>query len=283
MTPAELAEAVVAELARGTNVLVEALTDDPRSEAALTALADLSLLGAVLERHSEGTSISILARSLRGILAKSSVCDGPLPPGPEAWALHACRAWLDPAAERRRLEDRQSREIVDGSRRVVLTLGPNWRPEEVAYVAACLNGSDLPALRPVKSDVTARSAMYELAHIAFYATDFGAAPAARGSIAANLVATAAGVIGQLEKTASNWDVGVELILAARYLSGHWPKEANAWIRSLIPNWLSVALSSLRDGPERFLGVYHAAAVSALALIQVQANGRGFDEGCPPQD
>jgi hypothetical protein len=267
----ELAESLVTELARNVKVLSTLLTNDPRSESGLTALADLALLASVLARDHPGSNPEPLADAVRYVLAVLAPRPGGASPGPEEWALHAAQVWLDADIERQRLHNRHICELVAESKWAVLALGPPWRPEEIAYVDACFTGSSLPALRAVKVDTSIIS-LYELTHVAFYATDFGAVPA-QGPLAAQLAATAAKVAGEIASTDWGWDVGVELILAARFLSGRWPAEADVWIGTLMPERTRLAISALRGRPEQFMSLYHAMGITALALAQVAANGR----------
>ena len=185
--------------------------------------------------------------------------------------MHAARAWLDPVRERQRLKDQLILRVVLESEHTILTLGPTWRPEEVAHVAARVFGSDLPKLRPVNMDGTVFS-MYELAHVAFYCTDFGGIRV-EGSLSSELALVATRGAAELATTDWGWDLGTELVLAARFLSGGWPAQVDPWIRTLLPQRASAAASTLREHPEAFLRVYHPMVLSAVALARADADGR----------
>ena len=80
-------------------------------------------------------------------------------------------AWLDPICEGERVKQTPVGDLVARSGEIVLSLGPPWRAEEVAYVRACLDPTrPLPPLRRVPYDGTLQS-IYELTHVVFYATD----------------------------------------------------------------------------------------------------------------
>lgn len=262
---ASLAEALIREVAGNIEVLLTLLTSDPSAEPTLTALADLALCASILERDHSASSVCLLACTIRSVLDAPILGTIGLSPGPEAWALHAARSWLDPAIERQRLHDNRIHNLLAESERVVLALGPSWRPEEVAHVAARLTGSNLPALRAVRVDSSVMS-LYELAHVVFYATDFGAVMVS-SPLAAELAATAMRRAEELSAAVWGYDVGVELILAARFLSGQWPPEATAWIGTLMPEWARIALTTLHEQPEQFLRLYHSMILTALAVAQ----------------
>ncbi len=266
-----LAESLITELAGNVEVLLTLLTNDPRFEPGLTALADIALFASILERDYPESGSTVLAAAVRSVLAAPALRVGAANPGPEEWALHAARVWLDPAMEQQRLHDQHILDLVVESERAVFALGPPWRPEEIAHVSAHLTGSALPALRAVKVEASVMS-LYELTHVAFYATDFGAVPAS-GPLAAELGATAARVADELASTEWGYDVGVELVLAARFLSGQWQPEAEVWTGIVMPQWASIARSALRGHPEQFLVLYHPMMVTALAVAQSAAKGK----------
>lgn len=182
-------------------------------------------------------------------------------PGPEVWAMHAARAWIEPDAERDRLRDSRLRTRVDVSRRRVRQLGPAWRAEEIAHVSERVFGSPLPGFRVVTVDGSMTS-LYELTHVAMYSTDFGAV---RISNPPSDVSTVA--VASLTNLGHNgWDLIVELILASRFVSGAWPPAADRWIGMVLPSLVAGALSNLRRDPERyFLPLYHPLIWTALLL------------------
>ena len=86
------AESLLAALETGTGGLVRLLTEDPTSEPALTALADLALIASVIENQAPSDAGRALVDSLRAVTLPSRRA-GPetVTPGPEQWALHAAR------------------------------------------------------------------------------------------------------------------------------------------------------------------------------------------------
>jgi hypothetical protein len=245
------------------------LARNPKSEQGLTALADFALIASILKRKRLARGAGLLAQAV-GTELLARALQASASPGPEEWAVHVASAWLNPRAERLRLRDPLLSALVAKSEQIVLSLGPRWRPEEVRYVAACLHGSSLPALRPVRLD--SATSPYELTHVAFYATDFGSVPASPDHLADEMAAVAARLAGELSGFGQYYDLGLELILAARFLSTRWPAEAGEWVTKSVPQWSSVALSTLRRHPEQFLALYHPMLLTALATAQFAADG-----------
>ena len=295
-----LAAALVLALARRAPELVSLLDHDPRCEAAWTAVADLALLASVLERD-----VPVIGRPLHEALRASLPSllgrAHELGPGPQHWAAHAAAAWVEPETERERLRDPRSRAAVEVSRGVVLQLGPAWRPEEVAHVAFRLGATrNPPPLRQVELAAPGGSP-YELTHVAFFGTDFGAvqpagsatpgeskrAPAREAAederpsersgeaVAAQLVEKAAAALGLLARgdwRQDDWiyDLGAELLLATHCLTGAWPAESLPWITAIMPERAERTLETLEREPGALLRLYHLMAVTALGLARAAA-------------
>lgn len=275
------AESLLAALETGTGGLVRLLTEDPTSEPALTALADLALIASVIENQAPSDAGRALVDSLRAVLFQPARRPGDGTPGPEQWALHAARVWLDPICEGERVKQTPVGDLVARSGEIVLSLGPPWRAEEVAYVRACLDPTrPLPPLRRVPYDGTLQS-IYELTHVVFYATDFGRSPV--DARAAEETATIAEVIARgfaewlsrpeaetLPEVHGWYDAGLELVLALRFLRGGWSADATRWLETIIPAHSEQALQVLRHRPDRFLSLYHPMAMAAMALALAQS-------------
>jgi hypothetical protein len=256
---------LVRELTEGVDVLAALLAQDAGSEAGWTALVDLALLGSVLGRDDPQSGAAELLRAVYGVVtaARARLAGAP---GPQQWAAHFAAVCADPAAEQLRVAHASVKRLLDQSGDAVLALGPSWRSEEIAFVNARLHGSPLPALRALPAENTSM-VLYELAHLAFYSTDFGARVAA-APLAQAAAARARHFAARFPALDEYWDLGLELVLAHRYLAGAWPDSATIWAGSVIPRLAERARRAMRADRLHYLRFYHPMAVAALVSAGV---------------
>lgn len=266
-----LANLLIAELTKSIDTLIVLLTNNSRSEAGLTAIADLAIITSILKRDHPGIDSFELADAILALLENPVLRPRFENPGPEEWALHVARVCLNIDKERERLSSSMIIKLIEDSKRVVLSLGPPWRLDEVAYVETCVTGSDLPKLRTISIGAYNIS-LYELTHNALYATDFGRV-SIEGAITNQLASTATEALSGLVDTEEDWDLGTELLLAVKFLTGKWPIGADVWLEKLMPKWSQNAVSKLHSHPDLFMSLYHQMSITALTFSQYAKNGR----------
>lgn len=273
----DVASAAVARLTEWAPLIGEMLRADPGSESGLTALCDLALLSSVLTRDRVVEGAERLSAALAGVLGSTAPTEAPHP-GPAAWARHAAGAWLDPGQERLRLADPAYQCVVSGSAEVMLVLGPSWRKEEISHVASRLHALPLPGPRS-GSDAGNAVELYELAHVAFYCTDFGAAT---GAIADDLARCLASQLARglsILPMEDAWlDLAAELMLGHWYLTGDWPSprstkgpDAASWRVHIGPKWIWQTIDTFSVNDPEMLFRYHTLAVTAM-LVSYRAEG-----------
>jgi hypothetical protein len=264
---------LVRALTEGVDVLAALLAEDAGSEAGWTALADLAVLGSVLDRDYPQSGAARLLRAVGGV-ATAAGARLASAPGPQQWAAHVAAVCADPAAERLRITHPSVKLLLEQSNDAVQALGPSWRREEIAFVNARLHGTPLPALRALPAENT-NMVLYELAHLAFYTTDFGARTAAcplakaeAGPLAQAAAARARYFAARFPALEEYWDLGLELVLAHRYLAGAWPESATIWAGSVIPRLAGQARRAILADRLNYLRFYHPMAVAALVSAGV---------------
>jgi len=243
----------------GLRTVAAELCLNPESEWALTALADLALLERARVRLIPDPVARAVSRGIGVVLDRQGCPDGGSTT--RAWALMAAGAWVG------RISPCTMPEADRVSRRMI-RFGPSWRADEVTYFRARLGGP-LPALRPVST--SSIGGLQELAHVAFFASDFGAYRL-RGGLASELGKHASGAAIGLRASPDDYDLVLELVLASRWLTGRLEPVLDDWARRLVPAWTFAAAEAIGKSANRYRSLYHALAQSSLLITQITVDG-----------
>lgn len=261
-TTKPLLEQLAAQLANTLSAWVDEhlrleLTVRPDSEFGLTALVDLALLCSASERKSPD-SVGNLASRVRNLLTHVA-SPGLELPSPPAWGRHFAAVALDTSSERHRLADHRYRSMIDRCAALMISLGPRWRSEEVAYARFRLFAEPLPPLRKVPIDGGIHS-LYELTHLVFYATDFGSQPLPER----NSVLGSTAWIEDFFLAGNCYDIGLELLLSRVYMSGKLRPATRARAAAAIERWCDPILIEHRS-EKSMCASYHPMMLTVLAI------------------
>lgn len=236
-------------------------------EAMLTCLADAAVVAADLASVSDHRLLEPMRRSLASMLWSDAARDLTRQPGPEAWAILLGRCFVEPRRYRADL-DAGLRDVAEAAALFVLDLGPDWRPWEVWAVrrrAGIDDGADPPDPTPILARAIGNaSSDYAICHVIIYATDFGRQPppSALLEAAGPLLATSC---DNHTDSAPLDDLGLETLLAHRFLTGRWHRAARHWTSRTIPEFAS-GLTALGHSPGAFYRAYHPALLAARVVL-----------------
>ncbi len=244
-------------------------------EAMLTCLADAAVVVADLAMVSDHRRLDPMRRSLKSMLWSDTAWDLTRRPGPEAWAILTGRCFVEPRRHRADL-DAGLRDVAEAVARLVLDLGPDWRPWEVWAVrrrSGIDEGSDPPDPTPILERAIAnRGPDYAVCHVVIYTTDFGRRPPPTGLLDAAEPLLAAGCDERGESAPLD-DLGLETLVAHRYLTGRWHRAAGQWASRTIPEFAS-ALTAPGRCPETFYRAYHPTLLAARVMLEPTIPPRG---------
>ncbi len=242
------------------------------TEPILASLAELALGVSVLRRKTTTTSLENLRVGIAGLLAQPHFREQMLRPGPAAWACFASVGWLEPRALLRILaRDARRRDSFEESTRQVLAIGPSWRSLEVNHLTKVLGSREVDdahfenfACELLKRGTSG----YELTHIAFYLTDFGEKLPSPGLVS-DLRRELASSLSAVESTGVDFDLGVELILAATYMGMRRSGSISGWINTGIEYLIERTLETCPKSPpatfDLLLSSYHPVLLSSILL------------------